>query len=92
MAGEPSGESRNNSWRLGAGSSLAVTRKFDVGFRYSFRESTIPGRGDFEIVSPYFVYKFTPWLRVTPYAVFGVSTRAPDWGTGLAIRLTQPVD
>ncbi len=92
VAGEPSGERRDNAWRFGVGSSLAVTRKLDLGLRYSFRESTIPGRGDFEIVSPYLVYRFTDWLRVTPYATFGVSTRSPDWGTGMVIRLTQPIE
>lgn len=92
VVGEPPGEDRDDSFRFGAGSSVRVTDALDVGVRYAYRESTIPGRGNFEIVSPYLGYRFTSWLRVSPYAIFGVSNRSPDWGTGLSIRFTQAVE
>ena len=71
---------------------LKATSDLSVGVRYSIRESTIPGRGRSEIVSPYIGYRVTPWLRITPYAVFGVSTNSPDWGTGLVVRFTARID
>jgi len=92
FVGEPSGESRNDSLRAIAGTSFEIKRRLDLGLRYSFRESTIPGRGDFHVISPFVAYRATRWLHLTPYAVFGLSERSPDWGTGIAVRFTKAIE
>jgi hypothetical protein len=92
VAGEPSGENRDNAWRFGGGATFNVNRSYDLGVSYLYRESTIPGEGDSQVVSPFTIYRITPWLQLTPYATFGVSTRSQDWGSGLLIQLTQSIE
>src|SRR5262245_2097443 len=92
VVGEPPGQARDNAWRFGGGATLNVTRSFDLGASYLYRESTIPGEGESQVVSPFTSYRVTPWLQLTPYATFGVSTRSQDWGSGMLIQLTQSIE
>jgi hypothetical protein len=92
VVGDPSAEDRDNSLRLGGGATLNIIPSLDVGANYLSRESTIPGEGDSRVVSPFAIYRVTPWLQLMPYGTFGVSTRSPNWGTGLAIQLTQSIE
>ncbi|MDH3207670.1 MAG: transporter [Gemmatimonadota bacterium] len=86
FVGEPKGEDRNNSWRAGTGFSFRIDRRWTVGARYSFRESSIPGRGPRHVVGPFVNVRITDYLSVLPYAVAGLSKESPDWAVGLEFR------
>ncbi len=92
VVGKSPHEVLDNAWRFGGGATLNVTRRFDVGVNYFSRESTIPGQGSSQVVSPFTIYRVTPWLQIMPYARFGVGTRSPDWGTGMLIQLTRGIE
>lgn len=80
---------RDDAWLASVGASALVGTRLLPGLHYSFQQSTLPGRGDSHTLSPSLGFYLNHWLDLTPYATIGLSTRSPDWGVGLAVRLTR---
>lgn len=86
FVGEPPGEDRNDVWRAGAGFSFRIDRRWTVGARYTFSESSIPGRGPNHAIGPFLNVRVTDRFSLLPYAAAGLSDRAPDWSVGMQLR------
>jgi hypothetical protein len=74
------------------GSGYRITRELSAGLLYDWWESSSGDRGDAHELFPYVAYRITPWLRITPYGVFGLSPDATDWGCGLQLRASVRLD
>lgn len=82
--GDRSGDIRRNSLRAAAGISLRVARRYTLGTRYRWRESSVPGRGgrhELLVNGGVRLGRF----RISPYGLIGLSTRAADYGVGLRL-------
>jgi hypothetical protein len=74
------------------GASYRLAESTSVGLLYDWWQSSSRNRGDAHELFPYATYRLTPWLRLTPYGVFGLSRDATDWGLGLQLRAAVRID
>lgn len=86
FVGDPPGEKRDDTWRAGAGLLLRVDDRWTLGARYSFRESSIPGRSPRHAIGPFVNLRLNDRFSVVPYAAAGLSKWAPDWAVGFQLR------
>lgn len=81
-----------NSAYTSVGSVYRFTGDLSGGLLYDWWQSSSKDRGDAHELFPYVTYRLTPRLRVTPYAVFGLSQDATDWGVGMQVRAAIRID
>jgi hypothetical protein len=62
-----------------------------VGARYSWRASSIPGRSGRHEVGPFVGIRITDRFGIYPYAIAGLSARAPDYAVGMQFRFDTTI-
>ncbi len=82
--GDPPGAPRIDTWRAGGGVSFRIDRRYTLGVRYRWRESSVPNRGDRQELLVSTTLRLGRY-RISPYALAGLSTRAADYGVGLRL-------
>jgi hypothetical protein len=75
----------DNIWLASAGGSVKIAKWISVGAAYDFRETSTSGSTNSHEVSPFVSLRVNQHVRVTPYAVIGLSDGAPDWGAGSTV-------
>lgn len=80
-----------NALFTSVGGSVELTRSLSLGLLYDWSQQTSAASEATHQLFPYFVVKLRDDLRLMPYAVAGLSTHAPDWGTGVQLRYMIPV-
>jgi hypothetical protein len=61
---------------------LPAARRLSIGTAYDYRQSSSDFAEDSHEVAVFSSYRFDSHRRLSPYAVFGLSENAPDWGLG----------
>ena len=79
------GQNFDNVWLASTGASIKIARWISAGAAYDFREASTAGSTNSHEVSPFVSLRMSEHVRLTPYAVIGLSDGAPDWGAGTTV-------
>ena len=80
-----------NALFTSVGGSVELTPSLSMGLLYDWSQQTSAASEPTHQLFPYFAVKLRDDLRLMPYAVAGLSTHAPKWGTGVQLRHTIPL-
>lgn len=80
-----------NALFTSVGGSVELTPSLSMGLLYDWSQQTSAASEPTHQLFPYFAMKLRDDLRLMPYAIAGLSTHAPQWGTGVQLRYTIPL-
>ena len=83
--GDPPDVNLHDRWLWSAGATQSLGRYLSVGGSYDFREAPSSGTRDSRSLTGYLSWK-TGNVRVSPYALLGLSKGSPDYAVGAELR------